>query len=194
MHSRGPMVSAVQYNRYVVNENLFHTTAYDVGKRSQNNGVCVPTVDSEMYYEKLTYIIEIEYYNRTKYALFKCDWADHTKDRGWKVDKHGLTLVNFKNLVHRGNQIIDEPYMLTSQVEKVFYAEDERDLEQTCDMRTKPINVYDVGQGQGIDDNQANYHESEPLQLDHNHYYDPHENDIDYIRTDLPTIEAYVIS
>jgi hypothetical protein len=34
MHCKGPMVSAVQYNRYVVNGKLFHTIAYDVGKRS----------------------------------------------------------------------------------------------------------------------------------------------------------------
>jgi len=35
--------------------------------------VCVPTVDGEMYYRKLTEIIEVEYYDRTKYVLFKCD-------------------------------------------------------------------------------------------------------------------------
>jgi hypothetical protein len=116
MHCRGPMVSIVQYNRYVVNGKLFHTIAYDVGKRSQNSGVCVSTVDGETYYRKLTQIIEVEYYDRTKYVLFKCDWTDNTRNRGYKVDKHGLMLVNFKNLVHRGDQITDEPYMLTFQV------------------------------------------------------------------------------
>jgi hypothetical protein len=53
--------------------------------------------------------------------------------------------------------------------------------------------VYDVGQGQGPDDEQPNYHESVPLQLDHNHHYDPQEEDVDYVRADLPPIEAYVI-
>jgi hypothetical protein len=61
------------------------------------------------------------------------------------VDKHSLTLVNFKNLVHRGDQITDESYVLTSQVEQVFYVEDERDPNWACVMRIKPINVYDVG-------------------------------------------------
>jgi hypothetical protein len=75
---RGSMVSAVQYNRYVVNEKLFHTIAYDVGKKSQNNGVCVLIVDGETYYGKLTQIIEVEYYDLIKYILFKCDWADNT--------------------------------------------------------------------------------------------------------------------
>jgi hypothetical protein len=116
MHCRGPMVSAVQYNRYVVNGKLFHTIAYDVGRRFQNSDVCVSTIDGETYYGKLTQIIEVEYYNRTRYVLFKCDWTENTRGRRYKLDKHGLTLVNFKNLVHRGDKIIDEPYVLTSQV------------------------------------------------------------------------------
>jgi hypothetical protein len=127
MHSRGPMVTAVQYNRYVVNGKFFCTIAHNVGKMSQTSGVCVPTVDGKTYYGKLTQIIEVEYYNQTKYVLFKCDWVDNTRDRGWKLDKHGLTLVNFKNLVHRGDQVTDEPYVLTSQVEQVFYVEHGRD-------------------------------------------------------------------
>jgi hypothetical protein len=121
MHCRGPKVLAVQYNRYVVNEKLFRTIAYNVGRSSQNSSVCVPTVDGKTYYGKLTQIIKVEYYDRTKYVLFKCDWADNTRGRGYKLDKHGLTLVNFKNLVHRGDKITDEPYVLTSQVSQVFY-------------------------------------------------------------------------
>jgi hypothetical protein len=114
MHCRGPMVSAIEYNRYVVNGKLFRTIAYDVRRRSQNSGVCVTTVDDETYYGKLTKIIEVEYYDRTKYVLFKCDWADNTRGRGYKLDKYGLTLVNFRNLVHKGDKITDEPYVLTS--------------------------------------------------------------------------------
>jgi hypothetical protein len=189
MHCRRPKVSAV-HNRYVVNGKLFFTIAHDVGRRSQNSGVCVPTVDGETYYGKLTQIIEVEYYDQTKYVLFKCDWVDNTRGRGYKLDKHGLTLVNFKNLIHRGDKITDELYVLTSQVSQVFYVDDDKDPDWACAVTTKPRNVYDVGQGQGADDEQANYHESKPLQIDHNHHYDPHPDEIDYGRTDLPPIEA----
>ena len=134
MHYKRQMVSIVQYNRYVVNGKLFRTIANDVGNRSQNSGVCMSTVDGKTYYRKLTQIIEVEYYDRTKYVLFKCDWADNIRDRGYKVDKHGLTLVNFKNLSHRGDRIIDKPYMLTSQVGQIFYVDDERDL--NCEDQT----------------------------------------------------------
>ena len=39
---------------------------------------------------------------------------------------------NFKNLVRKGDQIIDKPYVLTFQVEQVFYVEDERDPDWAC--------------------------------------------------------------
>jgi hypothetical protein len=118
--------------------------------------------------------------------------TQETGDGRWTST--GLTLVNFKNLVHRGDQITDEPYVLIFQVEQVFYVDDERDHDWACAVRTKHRNVYDVGQGQGPNDDQANYHESEPLQLDHNRHYDPQEEDVDYVKTNLPPIEAYVIS
>jgi hypothetical protein len=51
----------------------------------------VPTVDGETYYEKLTQIIHVEYYDKTKYVMFKCDWVDNIKDMGYKVDKYDLT-------------------------------------------------------------------------------------------------------
>jgi hypothetical protein len=50
-----------------------------MGKRSQNSGVCVLTIDGEMYFCKLTQIIEVKYYTKTKYVLFKCDWANSTR-------------------------------------------------------------------------------------------------------------------
>ena len=190
LHCRRPRVLEIKYNKYVVNGMLFCTIAHDVGKMSQNSGVCVPTIDGEMYCGKLTQIIEVEYYDRTKYVLFKCDWADSTRGRGYTVYKnYGLTLVNLKNLVHRGDQIIDEPYVLTSQVEQVFYVEDERNPDWACAVRIKLRNVYDVGHGQGPDDDEPNYYESEPLLLDRNHDYDPHD-DLEYVRTDLTPIEA----
>jgi hypothetical protein len=97
--------------------------------------VCVPTVDGETHYGKLTQIIEVEYYDRMKYILFKCDCANNTRDKGYKVDKHDLTLVNLKNLVHRGDKITDDPYMLTSKVKQVFYIKDDRDRDDCCDYR-----------------------------------------------------------
>jgi hypothetical protein len=52
MEEKLVMYSAVQYNRYVVNGKLFRTIAHDVAKRSKNSGVCVLSVDGEIYYGK----------------------------------------------------------------------------------------------------------------------------------------------
>jgi hypothetical protein len=72
-HSKGPIQNALEYNRSVVNGSLFHTLAHDEGKKTQNSGVCISTIDGDTYYGKLTRIIEVEYYDTTKYVLFKCD-------------------------------------------------------------------------------------------------------------------------
>ncbi len=69
IHCRGPKEIASRFNRYVVNGKMFRTVAHDVGKRTQNSGVCVPTVDGLTYYGKLMDIIEVEYYDRTKYVM-----------------------------------------------------------------------------------------------------------------------------
>jgi hypothetical protein len=47
-------------------------------------------------------------------------------------------------------------------------------------VRTKPKNVYDVGQGQGSNDASVNYHKIEPLLLSSNHDVNP-PNDINYV-------------
>jgi hypothetical protein len=159
MHCRGPKETAIKYNKYVVNDKLFCTIAHDVRMRTQNSGVCVPTIDGEIYYGKLTDIVEVEYYDKTKYVMFKYDWADTTRDKGYKRDDYGQVFVNFNHLVHMGQLITDEPYVLTSQVDQVFYVEDERNPDWACAVRTKPRNVYDVGQGEGPNDARATYPE-----------------------------------
>lgn len=49
-----------------------------------------------------------------------------TRYTRYKINDYGLVFVNFNYYVHWGELIIDEPYMLTSQVDQVFYVEDER--------------------------------------------------------------------
>jgi hypothetical protein len=65
MHCRGLKETAFKYNRYVVNDKLFQTLAHDVGRKTQNSGVCVPTIEGETYCRKLTDIVDVEYYDRT---------------------------------------------------------------------------------------------------------------------------------
>jgi hypothetical protein len=69
---------------------------------------------------------------------------------------------------------------------------DERNPDWACNVRTKPRNMYDVGQGQGPHDACANCHKSEPLLLNNNHDHDP-QDDFKYVQPNLPPTNAYVI-
>jgi hypothetical protein len=192
MHCRGLKEITIKYNRYMVNSKLFCTLAHDVGRRTQNSGVCVPTIEGEMYYRQLTNIVEVEYYDRTTYVLFKCNWADPTVDRGFRIDDYGLVFINFNHLVHKGELITNESYVLTSQVDQVFYIEDRRNPNWVCAVRTKPRNVYDVGQGEGSNDAGASYHECVPLVLGTINLHDMND-EFEYNRPDIDPIEALVI-
>jgi hypothetical protein len=191
MHCRGLKERAVKYNRYVVNEKLLCMVAHDVGRRTQNSGICVPTVEGETYYGQLTDIVVVEYYDRTTYVLFKCNWADPTIDKGFRIDDYGLVFVNFNHLVHMGELITDEPYVLTSQVDQVFYFEDGRNPTWVCAVRTKPQNMYDVGQGEGSNDGGTTYHECVPLVLATADLHDKND-EFEHDRLDIDPIEAPV--
>lgn len=118
---------------------------------------------------KATRIIKVEYYDKTRYVLFKCDLADIKKDWGYKDDEYGFRLVNFKKLIHKGDDIADEPYVLSTQVSQVYYVEDERHPDWAVVVKTKPRKVFDLGQGEVNDDDDRNYHENEPFNLSINH-------------------------
>jgi len=55
------------------------------------------------------------------------------------VDEYNLMLVNFKNLVHKRMLITNELYVLTSQVDQVFYVENERDLNWACTVMSETL-------------------------------------------------------
>jgi hypothetical protein len=173
----------------VVNNKLFQTVAHDTVKKTQNSDVCVPTVDGLTYYKKLTDIIKVEYYDWTKYVMFKCEWADTTRDRGYKVDEYGMVLVNFNRLVHRGDRETNDTYVLTSQVDQVFYVEDERNPSWACVVQTKHRNVYNDGQGDGSHDAFDTYHLFEPFLLTRINDNDP-SDDFDHARPDSGPILA----
>jgi len=101
-HAKGSMLDAEEYKRYVVNGVLYRTVDVDKEKKSQNSEVCVTTEDCPTYYDKLTRIIKVTYYDLARYVLFKCDWADIQPNKGYKKDEYGFDLLNFNNLIHMG--------------------------------------------------------------------------------------------
>ncbi|XP_039117900.1 uncharacterized protein LOC120253690 [Dioscorea cayenensis subsp. rotundata] len=139
--SKGPNRIIKRYKGLIINGYRFHTKSRERCRRTQNSGVLVtsstmsyastrdasPLEGNVDYYGILTDIIELDYFNKFKVVLFRCDWADVTNSRGIKNDKYGFTMVNFSRTIHTGEHILDEPYVLSSQVKQVFYSENPKE-------------------------------------------------------------------
>ena len=103
-----------QFKRYVINGLKFHTKDSEASRKTQNSGVCVVIEGGATYYGVLIDIIELNYFDKYRYVLFKFHWVDVISGRGCKKDEFGFPLVNFSRLIHTGNRLIDEPYVLAS--------------------------------------------------------------------------------
>ena len=86
--------------------------------------------------------------------------------RGCKKDEFGFPLVNFLRLIHTGDRLIDEPYVLASQASQVFYEEDVRHRDWVVVVKTKPREVFDVGINASHDgDEVGTYLENAPYNI-----------------------------
>ena len=119
-----PNNEAKLFKRYVINGVKFHTKDSEATRKTQNNRVFVVTKGGATYYCVLINIIELNYFDKYQYVLFKCQWVDVISGKGCKKDEFGFPHVNFSQLIHTGDQLIDEPYVLASQTSQVSYVED----------------------------------------------------------------------
>ncbi|KAK5845248.1 hypothetical protein PVK06_001413 [Gossypium arboreum] len=76
-----------------------------------------------------------------KVVLFQCDWPDVNTGRGIKNDQFGFTMVNFSPLIHTREQLIDEPYVFSSQVKQVFYSKDPTDEGKMRGRRLRDLSI-----------------------------------------------------
>ena len=64
-------------------------------RKTQNNGVCVVTEGAATYYGVLIDIVELNYSDKYRYVLFKCQWIDVISGRGCKKDEFDFPLSIF---------------------------------------------------------------------------------------------------
>ncbi|KAK2444095.1 hypothetical protein QL285_015148 [Trifolium repens] len=157
--ARGPLDNARRFTAYNVNGFKFRTLALEEGLRTQNSGVfltsntsCVSSsVDQNLrqadlpYYGKLEDIIEINYYGHINVVLFKCKWADTTRDRGYKKDQWKFNCVNFDILIHVGDREDHDPYIEASQAQMVYYVDDLVNEGWSVAVHLKPRDLYEMG-------------------------------------------------
>ena len=143
---------AKQFKRYSINDLKFRTKDSEATRKTQNNRVCVVTEGGATSYDVLIDIIELNYFDKYRYVLFKCQWVDVISGRGCKKDKFRFPLVKFSRLIYTGDGLINEPYVLASQALQVFYVEDVRHKDWAMVVKTKPKEVFDVGINASHDD------------------------------------------
>lgn len=100
------------------------------------------------YYGVLEDIYELLYVENNKVYLFKCHWWDVSRlGRGYKVDKYGYISVNTKSTLRR-----NEPFVLASQAEQIFYVQDLTESNWHIVLKTKPRDLFDMPLGNENDD------------------------------------------
>ena len=121
------------------------------------------TDDGIAYYGILTDIIKLNYSNKIRHALFKCKWVDVHSRQGYKIDDLGFPLVNFTHLIHVGDELMDEPYVLASKASQVFYVVEKRDKDWFVVVKSKARDVFDAGSSPLCgDDDDGTYCENAP--------------------------------
>ncbi|CAH9095726.1 unnamed protein product [Cuscuta epithymum] len=153
----GPHTSAKTYSGYFVKEYRFHTMDHEKFLKSQNSGIVV-TLKSECYASSrdkqpvlgminyngsLKDKIDLNYSGKLRVILFRCDWVD--VNRGVKRDDMGTTLVNFSYLAHIGTNLLDDLFVLASQVKKVFYARDCKSKDWLVVRHVKVRDMFQMG-------------------------------------------------
>lgn len=126
-----PNFIGLKYKKFLVNGFRFYTKGLESTRKTQNCGVRVkaatpsfsstrdqnPILGELDYYGILTDIIELDYGCGRRIVLFDCDWV--SSGSRLKQDADGFTLANFSNVTRH-----NEPFILASQAEQVFYVQD----------------------------------------------------------------------
>ena len=74
--------------------------------------------------------------------MFKCNWIDN--NMGMKQDEFKFTLVNFNHLLYRENRVVDEPFILSTQAEQVWYVQDPLELDQHVVVKATSRDYFDM--------------------------------------------------
>ncbi|XP_050211545.1 uncharacterized protein LOC126661725 [Mercurialis annua] len=150
----GPDIRIARYSGIIVNGVRFHTVERDNFHRTQNNGVSVIGEHKSKeieFYGVLTDIIDLQYVNGNHVFLFKCDWWDVGDKNGIKPDGN-LVSIN----VSRKWYTCDS-FVLSSQVQQVFYVSDMKngEKEKVCNedsiLNDEPYQQYEADNSHEVD-------------------------------------------
>nr|GEZ31300.1 hypothetical protein [Tanacetum cinerariifolium] len=116
----GPSQTPISVNSYVVNGVRFVVHSRDERRTTQNNGICSPGPDEEIYYGQLEQILEFSYLS-FKTVLFRVKWFD-TSNKG-RIQNFVIR-NNITQIKENGEAFKNDQYILATQVKQCFYLED----------------------------------------------------------------------
>ena len=152
--SRGPDHRARFFNRCYINGYLFRTAAIEKNLTTQNSCVAVKGDDSTGnmdWYGVITKIITLDFANQKEVVLFQCDWYDvpaatTKKGRGFSRDQYGIIDVDKTRF-----RYFNEPYILGTQAEQVFYVPCATKPNWCTVLRMKPRNLFSMPEAVGAE-------------------------------------------
>jgi hypothetical protein len=98
--------------------------------------------------------------------------------------------VNFTHLIHVGDNIVDDPFILSYQASQVYYVTNDRNPNWVAVVHTKARDVYDIGKRESNEDNDETYRECEPFDLQ---IQDMHAEEIDNYELVRNDIEGTIV-
>ncbi|XP_066378985.1 uncharacterized protein [Miscanthus floridulus] len=145
--SEGPDPCARVFNRCVINGFLFRTVPAESNLITQNSGVLVKGDESTGnmdWYGVIKKIISREFPGGKELMMFQCDWYDvpaptQNKSRGYKKDQYGIIDIDTTHFRYS-----NDPYILVTQAEQVFYVKDAKKSDWSSVVRMKPRNIFSM--------------------------------------------------
>jgi hypothetical protein len=145
--ARGPSMHPIKWDAYNVNGRRFNTKSRDENRVNQNSGVSIvadtmqvttakdkhPVHGNMTYYGVIQQIWELDYVI-LRVPVFKCDWVHQG---GVSHDDLGFILVNLSRLGHK-----DEPFILASQANPVFYVDDPLNKHLSVVLSSDPRGIH----------------------------------------------------
>lgn len=165
--SQGPLERYNSYQKCVVNDVRFRCKNYDDTLRTQCSGVCAEgdhENDDVIYYGVLVEILELSFLFERKIYLFRCKWYNSNPKGRSIIVENNLTSINTSSTWYP-----DEPFILASQAQQVFYMLDmKRNSSWRIVQKVNHSSIYDIPEKcYAINDSQNNdvFQEDESFQL-----------------------------
>jgi hypothetical protein len=142
--AQGPDDRVHIFNCCFINGFLFQMNHVKSKLSTQNSGVVVKgdeSTDNMEWYGVIKRIILLDFPHGKEVVLFQCDWYDAlaagtNKGRGFKKDKYVIIDIDTTQF-----RYLEDPYILGTQAEQVFYVEHTQNPKWLTVIRMKPRNL-----------------------------------------------------